>query len=825
MHTWVRRGLRTALVTGGLLMLGTGIASADENVSPDLPPSPVDAGVSTPVVAGHVPLDGTVYRIVGGAVDRKATTPSLTAAGARAPKIASRTNPLVRQAQPVARQVEGRPAVDRGDTLSGVLTTAQMAGPTRSVNDAVTAARAEPAGWTRGLPHANSTGSDRSNGTPSGRASAITENDSVVHNGFIAQPDNPALPGGVRGTDAHSPVPRQVSSVPQNAVLPGTPVVPSIKGVGLFYTPESQSAPASVDALPSAPTVASVRDTIGRESSQLPVTYGVGSPTPAVPTRQTPQMLDHSPLDSLPGGLSVGRVVSGVTSRTQDGVHSTAVQARDARSTDLPPEAVPPPEPTVGQVAGSAPSVPVTDVAGPPSALVQSLEASSVPAVPDVSSLPAEPTVAPEAMLDNAGDTLSHVEVRPADANTAAVRPATALDRSTLGASPSAPKVPSVPDVSSAPAARNVADTVPVTQAAVVPFAAAATTALPAPAEAVLQPLDKTTLGTLPSVPVVGDAVASLFSQLPVKRVAEAPSSVRQRVDGSPLRGARTGQVPFSLPDRPSARQATDALPTASSLSGAWGTVDKAASRVPELESAVLPVSALATSPLVSSTDQGVRSDAGSAVDVLPGVSPMAAATSVAQMTGVPNSVRNGVNGSPLGVLPGAPNVPPVPPRGDVVGSAADVAWAPTHVTKMTEVPVSDVNTANLPSAPVGSLGSSPAGRMFRVQAVRQAAASSLATVPVEQAAEVPDTVSRRVNESRFASLPGEPRLHSVPSAPELAERTASEPPGSYAVGAGASTVHATHVFGRPAAALPGVSEGDSIAGILPVVQNVFPRI
>ncbi|HEX5403514.1 MAG TPA: chaplin family protein, partial [Pseudonocardiaceae bacterium] len=49
MHTWVRRGFQTALVTGGLLMLGTGIASADENVNPDLPANPVDAGVSVPI--------------------------------------------------------------------------------------------------------------------------------------------------------------------------------------------------------------------------------------------------------------------------------------------------------------------------------------------------------------------------------------------------------------------------------------------------------------------------------------------------------------------------------------------------------------------------------------------------------------------------------------------------------------------------------------------------------------------------------------------------------------------------------------------------------
>lgn len=56
MHYWARRGLRAALVTGGLLMLGTGIASADERVDPDAPPSPLDGGVSVPVKVGNFSL-------------------------------------------------------------------------------------------------------------------------------------------------------------------------------------------------------------------------------------------------------------------------------------------------------------------------------------------------------------------------------------------------------------------------------------------------------------------------------------------------------------------------------------------------------------------------------------------------------------------------------------------------------------------------------------------------------------------------------------------------------------------------------------------------
>jgi hypothetical protein len=52
MQSWAKRGLQTALVTGGLLMLGTGIASADENVNPDTPASPLDLNVTVPIDIG-----------------------------------------------------------------------------------------------------------------------------------------------------------------------------------------------------------------------------------------------------------------------------------------------------------------------------------------------------------------------------------------------------------------------------------------------------------------------------------------------------------------------------------------------------------------------------------------------------------------------------------------------------------------------------------------------------------------------------------------------------------------------------------------------------
>lgn len=55
MQPWARRGLRTAMVTGGLLMLGTGIASANENVNPDLPPSPLDTMPTQPLSHAAAP--------------------------------------------------------------------------------------------------------------------------------------------------------------------------------------------------------------------------------------------------------------------------------------------------------------------------------------------------------------------------------------------------------------------------------------------------------------------------------------------------------------------------------------------------------------------------------------------------------------------------------------------------------------------------------------------------------------------------------------------------------------------------------------------------
>lgn len=139
MHTWVRRGLQTALVTGGLLMLGTGIASANENVNPDQPPSPVDAGVSVPTNIGQNAIGTPVGEFKAPGFNRTIGTGDLTGSqsGGPAPEglstdalptralptralpvgqVAAQANPLIRRAHP-ALQGLGGPDLFRGNKL------------------------------------------------------------------------------------------------------------------------------------------------------------------------------------------------------------------------------------------------------------------------------------------------------------------------------------------------------------------------------------------------------------------------------------------------------------------------------------------------------------------------------------------------------------------------------------------------------------------------------------------------------------------------------------------------------------------------------------
>ncbi|MEU3272221.1 hypothetical protein ABZ639_15370 [Saccharomonospora sp. NPDC006951] len=108
MQTWAKRGIQTALVTGGLLMLGTGIASADEKVDPDTPAGPLDVTADFPVE-----IDDNAVGIPGQQVDlpshhneistKPVTDPIDMAAPPAREAMAPITDPLAAAAAPVHR--------------------------------------------------------------------------------------------------------------------------------------------------------------------------------------------------------------------------------------------------------------------------------------------------------------------------------------------------------------------------------------------------------------------------------------------------------------------------------------------------------------------------------------------------------------------------------------------------------------------------------------------------------------------------------------------------------------------------------------------------
>jgi len=106
MQTWAKRGLQTALVTGGLLMLGTGIASADENVSPDTPAGPLDVNVSVPVDISQNAL-GTLGKQVNlPEVKKEISTKPVTGAVNKALAPVSKTGAM-KAAAPATSAVNG----------------------------------------------------------------------------------------------------------------------------------------------------------------------------------------------------------------------------------------------------------------------------------------------------------------------------------------------------------------------------------------------------------------------------------------------------------------------------------------------------------------------------------------------------------------------------------------------------------------------------------------------------------------------------------------------------------------------------------------------
>ncbi|MEU5690629.1 hypothetical protein [Actinosynnema sp. NPDC020468] len=137
MQTWAKRGIQTAIVTGGLLMLGTGIASADENVSPDRAPSAIDSNRVTGNVIVPIDLKENVVATPLGTittpeVHRSISTEGVT--GALSGKTGA-ANPLVRGAQDKVS------AVSTGSSLTGNRVDADVVVPIRACGNAVAVLR------------------------------------------------------------------------------------------------------------------------------------------------------------------------------------------------------------------------------------------------------------------------------------------------------------------------------------------------------------------------------------------------------------------------------------------------------------------------------------------------------------------------------------------------------------------------------------------------------------------------------------------------------------------------------------------------------------
>ncbi|WP_026316548.1 beta strand repeat-containing protein [Actinokineospora enzanensis] len=115
MQTWAKRGFQTALVTGGLLMLGTGIASADDNVNPDTPASALDA---------HIVVDAKVHDNAIGTVLGDSRLPDVNRTISTSPRELLNATPVGALATPVLddaseRLLTGTDAPLRGNKIVG----------------------------------------------------------------------------------------------------------------------------------------------------------------------------------------------------------------------------------------------------------------------------------------------------------------------------------------------------------------------------------------------------------------------------------------------------------------------------------------------------------------------------------------------------------------------------------------------------------------------------------------------------------------------------------------------------------------------------------
>ncbi|XVV03801.1 beta strand repeat-containing protein [Actinosynnema sp. CA-248983] len=163
MQTWAKRGFQTALVTGGLLMLGTGIASAQENVNPDAKPSPLDARVRVPIDVEENNLGTPVGNRDLPEIHREIGTENVPQ-----PEAVTK-NPLVRDAVGRAHQVDTT-QVTRGNAFDG-----DVVAPVHACGNAVGAggdahADGECAQYT---PSTGKTRTDGSRGSLAGNVAAV----------------------------------------------------------------------------------------------------------------------------------------------------------------------------------------------------------------------------------------------------------------------------------------------------------------------------------------------------------------------------------------------------------------------------------------------------------------------------------------------------------------------------------------------------------------------------------------------------------------------------------------------------------------------------
>ncbi|MFG1640523.1 beta strand repeat-containing protein [Amycolatopsis sp. NPDC049252] len=138
MQTWAKRGLQTALVTGGLLMLGTGIASADENVNPDSPASPLDLNVTAPISEANNAVGTPFGQLDLPAGQTELSTKPVTKAANEAVKQLDEASPISQSTLGGATKADGAGAFTPGhNNLKGNKVAGDVVVPIQIVDNAI----------------------------------------------------------------------------------------------------------------------------------------------------------------------------------------------------------------------------------------------------------------------------------------------------------------------------------------------------------------------------------------------------------------------------------------------------------------------------------------------------------------------------------------------------------------------------------------------------------------------------------------------------------------------------------------------------------------